>query len=244
MVADADQRAVGRQLDRRCRARRRSRSRAARRGCGPGRCDGTRRAARGCRRPAATRSVASGRRGGRREALRGALDRRGRVAVVAATRPPSPARLSSSSSRDDLAPAGRPRRAPRRGPPAWTGRDGLGARLLQPQPQARQRRAQLVRGVGDELALRGQQRREPLGHLVERARELLLLGAALDPRAHAQVAARDALGRLVEAQDRPRDLPRDDRAGEQAERQDERADQRRSRARCGESPGSPRRRSA
>ena len=175
-------------------------------------------------RPGAARQLTARRSGRRRRSAR----RRARTAaagsLVAATRLPSPARLSSSSSVTisrqavDLAEGRVEVLDLHRG-------DRLGARLLEAQPQSRQRGAELVRGVGHELPLSRQQRREALGHPVEGPRELLLLGAALDPRADAEVAARDAFGGLVESQDRPGDLPRDDRSGEQPERQHEPADQ-------------------
>ena len=73
----------------------------------------------------------------------------------------------------DLRPA-RPRSAPR-GPVGGRGR------LLQPQAQPGQRRAQLVRGVGDEVALRVDHPLHAPGHLVERGADLALLAANPPP---------------------------------------------------------------
>ena len=47
------------------------------------------------------------------------------------------------------------------------------AQVLEPQAQRGERRAQLVRGVGGEVALRGDQALEPAGHGVEGAGEVL-----------------------------------------------------------------------
>ena len=101
---------------------------------------------------------------------------------------------------------------------------GRRAGLLEPQPQPAQRRAQLVRGVRDELPLAGDEPLEPCGHVVERAREPALLRAALDGRARRQVAARDTAGRLVEAPYRAGDLRRDHRSGREAEDEHEQPD--------------------
>jgi len=102
----------------------------------------------------------------------------------------------------------------------------LAPRRLDAQPQPRQRRAQLVRRVGDEVALRAHQPLEPRGHVVERAGERLLLGASLDRRAGAELALGDPAGGAVEPAYRARDLARHDRAGEQPEAEHEQADQR------------------
>ena len=53
------------------------------------------------------------------------------------------------------------------------------ARLLEPQPQAGERGAQLMRRIGDELGLGLQRTRQPVGHEVERAGERALLPASL-----------------------------------------------------------------
>ena len=87
------------------------------------------------------------------------------------------------------------------------------------QPQAGQRRAELVRGVGDELGLRAQRAGEPLGHDVERAGERPLLAAALDPRAGVEVAGRDPVGGGAELLDRARDPTREQERGEQRHEQ-------------------------
>ena len=99
-----------------------------------------------------------------------------------------------------------------------------GARLLEPQLQAGERGAELVRGVGDELALAVHEALEPRAHLVERAREALLLGGALDRHAGVQIALAEAGGGVVEAAQRAGDLAGDQRAGAEAEQQHEDAD--------------------
>ena len=48
---------------------------------------------------------------------------------------------------------------------------------LQPQAQPRERCAQLMGGVGDEVALGGERAPEPVGHVVEGVRDLAVLGA-------------------------------------------------------------------
>ena len=96
--------------------------------------------------------------------------------------------------------------------------------LLEAQLQAGQRRAQLVRGVGDEVLLAANQAREPVGHLVERVGERALLGRPLDRRADVEVAAGDLAGRRLEPAHRPRELPGDDRAGPEPDEQDDHAE--------------------
>ena len=140
----------------------------------------------------ARRARARGRRGRQRTgAAWGAPDERGHAPVEARGgargrrrrgRPPRRARRPRPPGRAAAA-----RRPSRRGgrPPSSaasiSSRVAGGARLLEPQPQAGERRAQLVRGVGDELALAVDEALEPRAHLVERAREALLLGASPRP---------------------------------------------------------------
>jgi hypothetical protein len=102
----------------------------------------------------------------------------------------------------------------------------LALRGLDAQPQAGQRGPQLVRSVGDEVALRAHEPLEPRGHVVEGAGQRALLGAALDGRTGRQIALGDAAGGTVQSPHRPRDLPRHDGAGEQPEPEHEQADQR------------------
>ena len=76
--------------------------------------------------------------------------------------------------------------------------DGLVGRLrdrtLEPELHRGQGRSELVRGVGDELALRLDRTLEPVGHLVERLPELLdLSGAAHVAGASREVAVPQAL---------------------------------------------------
>ena len=82
-------------------------------------------------------------------------------------------------------------------------RQELGARLvvqllvgqqLEEAAEREQRRAQLVRRVGDELAARVVERREPLAHAVEGARELPDLVAALVADRLVEPARGDPLG--------------------------------------------------
>ena len=81
-----------------------------------------------------------------------------------------------------------------------------------------------MRGVGDELALAVDEALEPRAHLVERAREALLLGRALDRHAGVEVALAEAGGGGVEAAQRAGDLAGDQRAGAEPEQQHEHAD--------------------
>ena len=104
-----------------------------------------------------------------------------------------------------------------------TGRRRRG--LLQPQPQPGQRRPQLVRGVGDEVALRVDHPLHARRHLVERARDLLLLQRPLDRHAHRQVAlARPPRGERQPPQ-RPRHRGRQEPARRQPEREHDQADE-------------------
>ena len=100
----------------------------------------------------------------------------------------------------------------------------VGARLLDPQPQAGQRRPELVRGVGDEFGLGAERAGQPLGHEVERARERSLLAAALDRRPRVEVARRDAVGGGAEPLDRPGDPAREQVRREQGHEQHREAD--------------------
>ncbi len=106
---------------------------------------------------------------------------------------------------------------------------------LEVGPQRGQRRAQLVRGVGDELALRALGALERFEHRVERGREPrdFVLALGLDPAR--EVARRgDVLGGLGELRDRPdrgaggepreHDGERDPHQCERAERPAQRAE--------------------
>ena len=85
-----------------------------------------------------------------------------------------------------------------------------GLRLLEAQPQAGQRGAQLVRRVGHEAPLGAERAGEPVGHLVERARERALL-ARCPPPARARSRSPSAMRRAacVEPPQRARHWPRD-----------------------------------
>ena len=94
----------------------------------------------------------------------------------------------------------------------------VGAGRLHAQAQPGQRRAELVRRVGDEVALGAHEPLQPCGHVVERGRERALLRAALDlsrGRRDRPPATRRAA--RSSRPHRPRDLPGDDGAGEQPE---------------------------
>ena len=68
----------------------------------------------------------------------------------------------------------------------------LERRGLETKAKARERRAQLVRGVRDEVALVAKRGRHASGHVVERGGHLPLLGGALHARAGVEVAVRNA----------------------------------------------------
>ena len=107
----------------------------------------------------------------------------------------------------------------------------VGLAVLEPEPQRRQRRPQLVRRVGDELLLRREQRRELGGRAIELPRETAHVGRAVGlARARGQLAAADARGDVLEAAERLRD-----RTGEQ--QPDERRDGRGRSARPRRAPG-------
>ena len=154
---------------------------------------------------------------------RGRPPRRGR-APPAARRPRRPGR--ARAARRGSPPGGRARPVAA-SISSWTsGSSRGGARLLEPQPQAGERRAQLVRGVGHEVALAGDEPLQPRRHVVEGAREAALLGAALDAGADAQVALRHLRRGVVEPPQRAGDLARDQHAGGEAEHEHEHADRR------------------
>ena len=104
---------------------------------------------------------------------------------------------------------------------------------LEPQSQSGQRRPQLVRRVADELALRLEHLAEPVGHLVEGDRDLLLLAGTGHLGARIELAVLDAARRARERAQRP-----GERAGEhpgeaEAERERRQADADDDEARCG-----------
>ena len=184
-----------------------ARSRRARRRSGRRRPARSRRALR--RRASATavtrwpRSVAAARQRAAARAATSASESRS----PAASR--SPARLSSSSSVTICA----SRSSSSSAACDVAVRLGVAAALpcdrLQPQPQPGQRRAQLVRRVGDELPLRAHEPLQALGHDVERARRASAARRCPRPRrARRQVALGDAPRGRVEAAQRPRDRRR------------------------------------
>ena len=96
---------------------------------------------------------------------------------------------------------------------------GAQARRLQAQAQPGQRGAQLVRGVGDEVALGVERAHEPVGHVVEGVGHLDLLGRAGRRGARAQVAGGDLPRRARQAAQRTRQRAGDRPREAQAERQ-------------------------
>ena len=98
------------------------------------------------------------------------------------------------------------------GEPLDLGQRAFGVAVLEPQAQRRQRRAQLVRGVGDELVLRAHEQPELRDRLVEDARERPHLGRAVAlGRARVEVAGAD--------RGRGRSSPRSGRVTKRASRQ-------------------------
>ena len=90
---------------------------------------------------------------------------------------------------------------------------------LQPQPQAGERRAQLVGRIGDELALRLEHAPEPVGHVVEGSRDLALLRRAGRVRAGGEIAAAEPAGRGRKTPQRPRQRAREQPRERETERQ-------------------------
>ena len=77
-------------------------------------------------------------------------------------------------------------------------------RRLQPELHPGERRAQLMRCVRDELALRPHRAFQSLGHLVERTRHLVHLGRALDRAdAHREIAVAEIVRRDRQLLQRP-----------------------------------------
>ena len=99
---------------------------------------------------------------------------------------------------------------------------GLQARGLEPQAQAGERRAELVGGVGDEVALRGHRAAQAVGHVVEGVGDLAVLAGAGLLGARVEIARLDAPGGGGQAAQRPRQVareqPRDDQARARARR--------------------------
>ena len=115
----------------------------------------------------------------------------------------------------------------RRGCPRGGALVGLAVQQLDLGAQHGQRRAQLVRGVRDEVALAREGALEPLEHAVERGGEHADLAAGADrPGAQREVAGVDRGGDRRHAPQRPRDQRRDQHAGGDGERERERPDQR------------------
>ena len=96
----------------------------------------------------------------------------------------------------------------------------LVAEQLEEAAEGEDRRAELVRGVRDELAPRVVERRQPLAHPVERARELTDLVRAVVDHRLVELPGRDPLGRGLE----PPQAAREEQSAEipDRERRDER----------------------
>ncbi len=92
--------------------------------------------------------------------------------------------------------------------------------------EAEDRRAQLVRGVGDELLAGAVELGEAALHLVEGAGELAELAGGVDRDAGGEVAVGDLAGRLLEPLDPPRhDLGEVEADAEREQQGDQAADQ-------------------
>ena len=154
--------------------------------------------------PARGRAAPSG--GARAAAARGEVDRLGRRVRLAGAR-------EHEQLVDELAMRSISR-SPARQLARRLRRDAGRRRLLEAQPQPRERRAQLVRGVRDERLLAAEHVADAIGHVVERACERALLGRALERDARVEVAARHARRRRAHVADRAHELARDQAAGE------------------------------
>ncbi len=98
-----------------------------------------------------------------------------------------------------------------------------GGRLFQTQPQPRKWRAQLVRRVGHEVALRVDHPLHAPGHLVEGGADLALLARALHGHAHREVALAGASGSRGQTTERAHDRRGQQRACGQPEQQHDQA---------------------
>ena len=95
---------------------------------------------------------------------------------------------------------------------------GVGERDLDQRSLARQRRAQLVRGVGGELALGLEGRFEPVEQVVEGVPEFLeLVLRAVEGEALVQAGGGDPSGRARDGPDRSQHPAGDEPAGQQGE---------------------------
>ena len=73
-------------------------------------------------------------------------------------------------------------------------RDVVASEVLETEAERRQRRAELVRRIGDELVLGAEERIELDDHVVELAGELLQLGRAVERRPRREVPSGDLPG--------------------------------------------------
>ena len=82
-------------------------------------------------------------------------------------------------------------------------RDVLSSEVLETEAKRRQRRAKLVRRIGDELVLGAEERIELDDHVVELAGELLQLGRAVEWRPRQEVPSGDFPGGGLDPSERP-----------------------------------------
>ena len=105
-------------------------------------------------------------------------------------------------------------------------RPGLRCERVEVRPQAGQRRAQLVAGVGGEAARRGHRGLQPREHPVERAGERAdLVGALVGQRRSEVLRARHARGARLQARERAHGERAEEPGGEAGEDEREQADQ-------------------
>ncbi len=96
---------------------------------------------------------------------------------------------------------------------------GLEAGRLKPQPQAGERRPELMRSVRDEVPLRGHRLGQALGHVVERDRNLALLARADGRGAGVELAALDPARGVRQRPQRSRERAGQDPRQRQPERE-------------------------
>ena len=106
------------------------------------------------------------------------------------------------------------------------GQAGVALERVEVRPQAGQRRAQLVAGVGGEAARRGHRGLQPREHPVERAGERAdLVGALVGQRRGEVLRARHARGAGLQARERAHGERAEEPGGEAGEDEREQADQ-------------------
>ena len=178
-----------------------------------------------------------------RRRARASASTRSRTSVAQRRRAPrdAPASARASASSPSTRPPSRSTSASAASSPAV---GHVAREVLEPQAQRRQRRAQLVRRVGDELALRAEELLELRHRLVEDARRASAppAGPSSLGRARVEVARADGRRRALEAPQRPRDEARERRRRRAPRRRARRRDRGEHRASSGGSARRPRRR--